>query len=631
MIGRAADAYGRAISRLVDLMRRWAVAVALVAVLLTAAAAHYAVSNLGIHTDTTSLLAEDLPFRRQYSAYKAAFPQFGNMLVIVVEGESADLAEDAATALYDALKARRERFESLYYPAADPFFVKNGLLYLDEDELVSLAAELTDAQPLLGGLSEDPSLRGLFGVLGLAFDNAGTGEGAIEGLGSVLERVADVADAQRAGRRLDLSWRELMRGRPATAEERRAIIVAQPRLDFSRLERAKAATDAVRDAARALGLDPAHGVRVRLTGNAAMIDEEFQSISKNAGIASALSLGLVAGLVLMCFGSLRLAAATLATLIVGLILTAAFAAYAIGHLNLMSVAFAVLFIGLGIDFGVHFALRYREEIARDRPHAEALGAAAAATGGSLTLAAVTAAAGFLAFVPTEYVGLSELGVISSCGMLIALVCNFTLLPALISLMPLRRAARGGESPALVRLESIIRRHRRTVLLGALVLAVAGAVVARAAYFDFSPVNLRDPSTESVATFLDLAGKGKAPAYTIQVVTEDLDSAVALGDRLEELDLVDKTVTLANLVPKRQAEKLSVIEDLGLVLTPIIELPADRAAPNEAERRGALDEFLPKLGAFAANHDATAAGASAGRLGQSLARLVAAGEGADGAL
>ena len=128
--------------------------------------------------------------------------------------------------------------------------------------------------------------------------------------------------------------------------------------------------------------------------------------------------------------------ATLGTLLVGLACTAGFATAAIGSLNLISVAFAVLYIGLGVDYAIHLSLRYRELVRLGAAHGEALDTAAADTGASLVLCAATTGLAFYAFVPTEFAGVSELGIISGTGMFVSLAATLTVLPALLTLMPL---------------------------------------------------------------------------------------------------------------------------------------------------------------------------------------------------
>lgn len=127
-------------------------------------------------------------------------------------------------------------------------------------------------------------------------------------------------------------------------------------------------------------------------------------MSSGASLAAVLATIAVAALLVWGLGSLRLIAATLITLAVGLILTAAFATLSVGRLNLISVTFAVLFVGLGVDFGIHFVLRYQEAIDRGESTRLGLAAAVAGVGGPLSLSALCAACGFLAFVPTDYRG-----------------------------------------------------------------------------------------------------------------------------------------------------------------------------------------------------------------------------------
>ena len=238
-----------------------------------------------------------------------------------------------------------------------------------------------------------------------------------------------------------------MMGEAVDAQANRRFIVIQPVLDFASLQPASKGMRAVRRLAAENDLDPAHGVRIRLTGSVALEDEELQSVEQGMGLAALLSLTLVMGLLLVGLRSGRLIVATAAALIMGLIWTAAFAFAALGALNLMSVAFAVLFIGLSVDFGIHFGLRYQEAVDARDGHAEALRRAASGVGGALTLCAVAAAIGFYSFLPTDYRGLAELGLIAGTGMFVALFANMTVLPAFLTLMPLRPRAKAVPVPA----------------------------------------------------------------------------------------------------------------------------------------------------------------------------------------
>ena len=127
----------------------------------------------------------------------------------------------------------------------------------------------------------------------------------------------------------------------------------------------------------------------------------------------------------------------LVCLTMGLILTAAFATAVVGHLNLISIAFAVLYIGLGADFAIHFLLRYREMLESGLPPAEAMHVSGGDAGAALTACTITNAIGFYAFIPTDYRGVAELGIISGTGMIISLLVTLTVGPALLRYLPRR--------------------------------------------------------------------------------------------------------------------------------------------------------------------------------------------------
>jgi hopanoid biosynthesis associated RND transporter like protein HpnN len=597
--------------------------VAVAAAVATAALGAYFVGNLRISTDTTDMISPKLPFRQTSKALSNAFPQYSNNVLIVVEGATPDLADDAARALAERLRERPRLFGPVFHASGDPFFRRNGLLFLDVDDLLDLSERLAEAQPFVGALWRDFSLRGLFEMLVLAADatleewEKGK-EPPIE-IGKALERIAEVAEAQAAGRFQHLSWQKLMQGEKADDDRGRRFILIQPALDFATLQPAGQAIGEVRALVREMGLDGGRGIRVRLTGSAAVAMEELASVKDNMEWAAAASLILVVGLLAVGLGSIRLVVPTLAALVAGLVATGAFAIAALGQLNLISIAFAVFSIGLGVDYGIHFALRYREGVDAGRDHAAALAAATAGVGGALTLCTATSMIGFFSFLPTDYVGLAELGLIGGVGMAIALFANLTVLPALLRLMPLRTRTAAPPSAPARRRQAWAVRHAGAVSWGALALGLAGAASVSQARFDFDPMNLRDRGTESVATLFDLMEDGRTSPYTITVLAESLPAATALAERLKGLPEVDATSTVADFVPEDQREKLDIIANMALFLVPALEARGVRPPPTEAERREALERLRGALDRLAAAGADTTADAGR-RLGRALARL-----------
>ena len=567
--------------------RAWLVVV--LATLLTALSGWYTVSHLAIDTDTEDMLSAELPFRQDAIRLKQAFPQLANNIVIVIDGDTADQADDAAIALGRALRTRPKLFGTVFDPRGEDYFRRNGLLFLDEDKLNDLVDRLASAQAFIGQLWQDPSLRGLLGVLTLALDNADKAVSTAE-LEQVLIAIAEAIDAEKSGSRYVLSWQSLLFGGAATVAERRRIIVVQPTLDFGSLQPAREAMATIRSTAIRLGLTPESGVRLRLTGSAPLEQEELESVAEGMGLAGLISFTLVLALLWVGLRSARLVGAVLLTLVMGLIWTAAFATLVVGRLNLISVAFAVLFIGLSVDFGIHFVMRVREELAGSDSDGAAMHRAAHDVGGALGLCAIAAAIGFYSFLPTNYVGLAELGVIAGSGMFIALFANLTVLPACLAIAPPRvgrdpvKAVTGTEKPVPWQI-----RHARTIVTCAAVLAVAALASLPQARFDFDPLNLRDKSTESVQTLLDLMGNEDRAPYTASILAEDQAVAQKLVEKLTSLPSVESVLSIGKFVPPAQDDKLAAIESAAFLLLPSLQktrLPT----PKDEDRKKVFAAF-----------------------------------------
>ncbi len=587
------------------------------ALVFTALSGFYAAGNLKIDTDTAGMISEDLPFRQRYKAFREAFPALSDNVAIVVDADLPDRADEATEILAAKLRADPEKFPFVFSPETNPFFVRNGLLYLDREALADLSDEIVESQAFLVQLAGDPSMRGLAAVLTDAFDGIEEKEQAAR-IATVLDRLTAVATSVGQDKPAALSWRALIGGAQDKGTTRR-VIITQPRVDFSSLSPAAGAMERIRALARESGLTPETGVTVRLTGGVVISTEELESVTTGATNAGLVSLVLVTLLLAWGIRSLRLVLAILAALIVGLVWTAGFTTLAIGHLNLVSVAFAVLFIGLGVDFGIHFALRFREERLGDddgdSDPPDALRRTGRGLSGPLALCALAAAISFFSFVPTDYRGLSELGLIAGVGMFIAFTATFTIIPAFLTVFPPGAPASsptGRKSPSL---------PDRRIAVAALILGGAAAATVPFARFDLDPIKLRDPSTESVSTFRDLAATAGASPYTIELLTPSLSDAYTLAGKLRALPEVEKTVTATDLVPTEQTEKLAMIDDLNIFLAPL-RLDSPAAALNAADREKAFVTLRAALARGAARDlpDLADLAAAATRLNTALAVL-----------
>lgn len=611
---------GRGVSWWVETARRWALFVVLFFVVVTGFLFYYSIHHLGINTDTSSMISASLDWRRNYLSYKEKFPQFFGEIVIVIDGASPDLADSARRRLAERLREDDRLFKSVYLPGGSSFFERNGLLYLDTAKLEDLADNLAAVQPFLGRLIEDQSIVGFTSMLESAMEEVGGGE-RFE-LAPVFDRFADALSAATENRFYRLSWQELMLGRRSKPSERRRFIVVQPRLDFTELFQGAAAMSRVRALAGELGLFPYNGVRVRMTGSVALANEEMKSVSRGAGVAGLLAFIAVCAILYVALRSVRLLLASIIALFSGIIGTAAFAAFAVGNLNLISMAFAVLYIGLGVDYAIHLSLRYRELVAEGRSHAAALKKAAGDVGASLVLCTITTSVGFYSFIPTAYSGVSELGIISGTGIFISLIVSLTLLPALITLMPLSPETTKPKVRR-VRLPEVLigmsGRYRRALFIVLPVAGLVGLFLLRGVRFDNNPMNLRDSTMESVSTFNELMEESDSSPLTINVLKPAGAPLKESAARLKKLGLVDKAVTIYDFIPGNQEEKLDIIEEMSLLLGPELEYEGVKKKQGLSEKIRALESLREGVETFVKSADRQEA-ASGRRLIEEIKRF-----------
>ena len=572
-----------------DVVQKHAWLFLLCALIFTVSNVFYIKDNLGINTDTADMLSEQLDWRKNHIEYKKAFPQFSDNIAIVIESETPDQTQDATIALTERLKKEQQLFPSVFQIENSDFFRQNSLLYLDTEELEELADNLAAVQPFLAKLQQDQNIRGLFSVLTQALaKTSARGDHEVD-LDRILNAIDQTISAHLQNKNKQMSWHELMSGRETTMDDRRTVITVQPKLDYSKLLPGEPAIEALRSIVNDIQLQENYGVQIRLTGGVALAYEELDSVARGAKAGGLIALFAVAIILILGLRSLSLVIATLVTLIIGLIWTAAFATIAIGELNMISVAFMVLYIGLGVDFAIHLCLRYREQ-RLDLDQELAVRESGKHIGASLLLCAFTTAIGFYAFLPTAYSGVAELGLISGTGMFISLILSLTVLPALLTLLPYKPRTKSANASNLFSwLQNFPFTHAKTITIAALIIGLISLITLPKIKFDHNPVHLMDPETESVQTFKDLLAESSRSPLSINLVETEIGD---LPTQLEALEKVDEVITINSFIPTDQEDKLAIIEDLELVMS--LEEEPEQKLISDQERLQAINDFTTAL-------------------------------------
>ena len=569
---------------------RRAVAVVAIYVVLAALSLGLAVTQLAVDTDPDRMISGDLPVSKLRSGFNRAFPALENTFVVVIDAESGKQGLEAARALAQSFAARPELYSNVYAPGTSQFFDDYGLLFMPQAEVRGIVDSVTRAAPMLALLAAKPNIAGMAELVGGLIQAVAAGA-APPGIERILKAADDSLAGELSGRRQPLDWAALA-GSDGDTLPKRWYVLASPVLNYSVLDpAARPYGEAVKMVA-----DPeiarAGKVKLHLTGEAAMNAEEFHAVIAGASLAGLASLVLVSVIVFVGLPLLRLNLAALALLVFGFLINAGFATLAIGHLNMISVAFAVLFIGLGVDYAVHVLLRFAEEVRAGADLIEAVAKAAGNAGPALALCTMTTALAFLSFAPTAFSGMAQLGVIAAAGTLIAFIASLTLIPAILALMPsLVPALRAKPARAWRWTRKITGALRLPLSVAVIAVALAAGALLPSVRFNSDPVDLKDPRSSAVAMFKTLAAEEPGLTYAAQLLVKPGDDLKALKAALTALPEVAEVNSLESHLPGDQAAKLGMLAQLRRVL------PAAPAAPGGLDDAG-LASALAQLQAAA---------------------------------
>jgi hopanoid biosynthesis associated RND transporter like protein HpnN len=588
-------------------------------IVLSLVSTSFVADHFALNTDITTLISPKLAWRQREIAYIKAFPRQDTAITVVIDGPTPELAEEAAENLTQRLNRERSIIQGARQMSGGPFFQRNGLLYLPSTELKQSLEQLFKSRPLLEPLAADPSLRGVMSAISITLRGVQARRMPLDTLAPQFNSFSATIEEALAGRPAYFSWRELLSGGPSAQRETRQFLEVFPVLDFNSLEPGQNATSTIRKTAADLKLADSE-VTVRVTGTIPISDDEFATLREGAALNGVLTVLAVLVILWLALHSMRIILAVFVSLFAGLFITAAIGLALVGAFNPISVAFFVLFVGIGVDFGLQFSVSYRAERFEQDDLTAALLATASNTGGRLALAAAATAAGFMAFTPTAYEGLSELGQIAGAGMIVAFLMSITVLPALLKLLNPPAEPHPLGYKFLAPVDRFLERHRVSVLVVTLCTVLAGLPLLYWLSFDFDPMDLRSPKVESVATYLDIRKDPELAGRTVEIKAPSLSEADALAKKIGKLPEVAKTMTLSSFVPEDQDAKLAQISQAAGSLNPVLNPQQVQPAPTDAETVSSLESTSASLAALAKRAPGTQGARGAQRLSAALANL-----------
>ncbi|CAI3931514.1 MMPL family transporter [Commensalibacter papalotli (ex Botero et al. 2024)] len=588
------------IGRVVAFCSRHAWFVILFYIVIAITSALVAYKNLEITTDTTKMFSASMDWKKRSDQMSKDFPQRENLLVALIESKIPEEGELSAQALVKQLKDDKKHFDFVESLQNDPFLVRNGLLFLPPKLLETTLNNIIQAQPFLSSLSADPSARGLFDTLGMVTIGVKEKQIDLAQYNDALNGFADVITENASGRIQPFSWERSLSGKLSELGGKYQLVVAKPKLDLNSIRPSGVSSEILRNAMNNLPYVKSGAVKVYMTGDAQINDEEFSTVLHGMIIGLFVSFVLVAGWLFMAVRTWRLIIPILLLLFIGLDLTTGFASIAVGTLNLISISFAILFVSIAVDFGIQFCVRFRGQDRISKNEKDGLTHALSHTGyeagHQIFTAAVAAAAGFLAFTPTNFIGVKQLGLIAGIGMFIAFVCTVTFLPALLSVLRPSVVQKDAGFPWLKPLDKKIRQYRFGIIT---VYAILGAIgifllVDQKVVFDADPFHTKDPRSEGMMALKKMMGDPNTSPYTADIIVNTPEEAKEMAEKLKKLPTVKSVVWLDSFIPEKQQQKMLMLQDAASILLPTLSIQSSKAKPTAQELRQSVVKMVQEL-------------------------------------
>ncbi|MBT4159694.1 MAG: MMPL family transporter [Gammaproteobacteria bacterium] len=552
-----------------------AVLVLTVLAIITAFAGYFAVDRFSMNSDTGQLIRQETPWKAVHNDFIETFPHYDQNTIVVLSGNKPNTLVQVTRSLTATIKARDEVFSLVYAPSASEFADQHSLLYLDLNTLNDTVSKLADAQPFLTAVAQYDDLTG---ILDLLADAMTVDEELPTGISQISDSLKLASDRALSKASAPINWRDELFDIDGEKIYYQLIFV-KGRQEFGKDLPNGLLIGELESIIASFQHPAADSIRIRLSGQVPLEHGEIVSAFDSAQLAGTLALVMLIVVLVWGVRSARIIAATYLSMLCGLVLTAAFAMIAVGQYNTISIIFLVMFIGLGVDFAIHLCLKYQESVTNG-DKSSALLETGTQLGPAIMLCGITSALGFLCFVPTDYIGLAEMGIISGGGMIIAVVVSLTLIPAFFAIV--KKPQPATELPFARTMSVFVAAKPRQTSWVTFIVAIILAAIASQARFDYSTLSLKDPNSEAMTTLTELHKEDIVTDYSLTYISRDLDHALTTKKALLKLKEVSEVVTPADYLPDDQSEKLSILEDAGFLLdsvfyaTPSAEVLTDKA-------------------------------------------------------
>jgi len=542
-------------------------------------------TRLGFRTSRLDLINSKSSYNQLWIDY---INEFGDEddVVVVVEGPSREMVVPVLEELSGLLREQDRFFHAVHHEIDLSRIRSKGLHYIETDELRNLFGFLGETTPIVDGgwakLNLGRMASGMVGRLEAAQ------RGSVADRGEAVDQASRLADSLSVAMidrdRYRSPW-PAMPGLVGTLSELSGdyLLAKEGRLGFVFLRlvdsgeedsfaRGSEAIDRLRELIASVQAEHAL-TEIGLTGLPVMENDEMRSSQTSMMEASGLSLIGVACLFIAGFGGVRHPIMTVGALLIAMAWSFGYITLSVGHLNILSVSFGVILIGLGIDFGVHYAARYLQLHAIFRSSEKALVATAEGVGPGIVTGALTTTVAFLTAGLTEFTGVAELGIIAGGGILLCCIAAMVVLPAMIHLSDHQRAYQPLPRPLDLHgwLVPLMRRPRLVLFVGLAGTAALASGISQL-WYDHNLLNLQPEGLESVELEKKLLSEADRSVWYALSIAKGPDELKQRKRQFESKPSVERVESLARFFPTDYERKLPLIRQIDGMLDDLPERP-----------------------------------------------------------
>ena len=543
--------------------------------------------KLTFKTGRGDLVAKGLPYVKLYEEYRDQFEDLEGM-VIVAESESPRKMAEFAEALAIKLQVRPDLFSQVIYKFDTSYFRSRFLLYLDPLDLKSLQKKLEEHQDFIESINASPGLNPLLNEINREISSGMVDSLMTDFLGEedeeekkndendlnfLIRIVEEINRSLKKNYYYQSPWQSFFnsgeeslrdKGYLVSKNEKLLFILAVPNEDETSFTGYKASVYSARELIAEVKKD-FPSISAGLTGEDVISTDEMITTQKDVELASKIALGGVALLFIIAFKGIVKPLLAVFSLLIALAWSLGFTSLTVGHLNILSVVFTTILIGLGIDFGIHILERYKEERKEGADISTALQKTLQGTGQGNFSGAITTAIAFGAMVLTDFIGIVELGWIAGWGILFCMIAMVLLLPALVTLEEKWRKpvySKSKEKPINAGISWLDRffSHYKLIITVCCVLVLLASLSLRTAHFDYNLLNLQTKGTEAVKYEMRILENAGRSAWSAAMLADSLEEVQQKETQLKTLPTIENVESIAAMVPKYQEENLQYIRE-----------------------------------------------------------------------